>query len=227
MTSGRHGESAISRDLLSDQVYDTLFSSIVDGSRAPGSRIVESEVARQLGVSQAPVREAVKRLAHVGVVQSIPRRGSYVTQVSPDEFAVARTMRASIEAEAARLAAHAISETELELLDHFVDRMSPALVRDDFAEFRFLDIRFHRTVVEASRRTVLTRLWETLEPLLISQRVIGDPTFSQHALPDPDLLAHRVQQIAELHRKLVTLLRSGQAAAAAAEFGRHARGEQV
>src|SRR5690606_40747212 len=87
---------SISRGLLSDQVYDLILASILDGSRAPGSRVVESEIARQLGISQAPVREAVKRLVHAGLVVSVARHGSYVTEISPREFAIARQMRATL-----------------------------------------------------------------------------------------------------------------------------------
>jgi DNA-binding GntR family transcriptional regulator len=62
---------ALPKALLSDQVYAVVRGFVLDGSLQPGTRIVESEIARQLGVSQAPVREAIKRLAFEGLVSVV------------------------------------------------------------------------------------------------------------------------------------------------------------
>ncbi|MFK4805110.1 GntR family transcriptional regulator [Microbacterium sp. ZW CA_36] len=204
---------AISTALLSDQVYEMILASILDGTRAPGNRLVESEIARQLGISQAPVREAVKRLIHAGLVVSMPRHGSYVTEISPAEFAIARTMRGSIEAEAARIAVSEVSEDDLQALRGVVKRMQQAMDADDRAAFRALDVEFHRTVIAATRRSVLARLWDTLEPMLVSQRAIGDPGY----------LGDRTRVVA-WHSDLVDALAGGNADAAAAAFAEHASG---
>lgn len=206
-------ESTISRGLLSDQVYELILASILDGTRAPGTRVVESEIARQLGISQAPVREAVKRLVHAGLVVSVPRHGSYVTEISPAEFAIARTMRASIEAEAARIAVSEASKEDLEILRGVVSRMQKAMDADDRAAFRTLDVEFHRTVIASTRRSVLARLWDTLEPMLVSQRAIGDPAY----------LGDRTRVVA-WHSDLIDVLADGDAEAAAAAFAEHASG---
>ncbi|NHB85998.1 GntR family transcriptional regulator [Tessaracoccus sp. HDW20] len=66
----------LSKALLSDQIYDLLRRELLANERPPGSRLVESEIARQLSVSQAPVREALRRLTHEGMVMQIPRRGA-------------------------------------------------------------------------------------------------------------------------------------------------------
>lgn len=202
----------ISRSLLSDQVYELILASILDGTRAPGSRVVESEIARQLGISQAPVREAVKRLVHAGLVESLPRRGSYVTEISLRELEISRTMRASIESEAARIAAAEAGDTEFATLEGIVGRMRAAVDAEDGATFRVLDLEFHRAVVGMTQRTVLARLWQTLEPTLVSQRAIGDPAFSGDR-----------SQVVAWHVDLVEALRAGPDAAAAA-FSAHASG---
>ena len=202
----------ISRSLLSDQVYELILASILDGTRAPGSRVVESEIARQLGISQAPVREAVKRLVHAGLVESLPRRGSYVTEISLRELEISRTMRASIESEAARIAAAEAGDTDFAILEGIVGRMRAAVDAEDWASFRALDLEFHRAVVGMTQRTVLVRLWQTLEPTLVSQRAIGDPAFSGNR-----------SQVVAWHVDLVEALRAGPDAAAAA-FSAHASG---
>ncbi|MDF2559203.1 MAG: hypothetical protein K0R99_649 [Microbacterium sp.] len=203
----------ISRGLLSDQVYEIILASILDGSRAPGTRIVESEIARQQGISQAPVREAVKRLVHAGLVESVPRHGSYVTEISPEEFELARTMRASIEREAARIAVDAAGDSDIEQLRSVVERMGRAVDAEDWAAFRALDVEFHRTVVTSTGRAVLARLWDTLEPLLVSQRAIGDPGY----------LGDR-SRVVSWHGDLIQALVDGDPDAAAEAFAEHASG---
>src|ERR1700678_4172389 len=89
--------ASVTQELLSDKVYGLVRRAILDGTQAPGSRLVESEIARSLGVSQAPVRDAIKRLGHEGLVTSLPRRGSYVTELSEHEFAIGRELRAAVE----------------------------------------------------------------------------------------------------------------------------------
>ena len=71
-------ETAIPRGVLSDAVKDRLLEQIVDGTYPPGSRIVETRVARELGTSQAPVREALRDLEALGVVEISPFRGARV-----------------------------------------------------------------------------------------------------------------------------------------------------
>ncbi|MBW8764317.1 MAG: GntR family transcriptional regulator [Microbacterium sp.] len=206
-------DATISRGLLSDQVYEVILASILDGTRAPGVRVVESEIARQLGISQAPVREAVKRLVHAGLVESVPRHGSYVTEISPEEFTVARTMRASIEREAARIAAEEATDSSLEQLRAIVSRMQKAIDADDRAAFRALDVEFHRSVIALTGRAVLARLWDTLEPMLVSQRAIGDPGY----------LGDR-SRVVSWHSDLIQKLVDGDADAAADAFAEHASG---
>ncbi|MDG4781337.1 GntR family transcriptional regulator [Micromonospora sp. WMMD961] len=206
-------EAVISRGLLSDQVYELILASILDGSRTPGSRVVESEIARQLGISQAPVREAVKRLVHAGLVVSVPRRGSYVTEISPEEFAIARQMRATLEAAGARIAVGHLADDDFARLRAIVARMQTAVDKGDWASFRTLDIDFHRSVIAATDLAVLARLWDTLEPMLVSQRAIGDPAY----------LGDRGRVVA-WHTDLINALASGDPETAALAFAEHASG---
>jgi DNA-binding GntR family transcriptional regulator len=207
-------DATIRRGLLSDQVYELILNSILDGSRAPGSRVVESEIARQLGISQAPVREAVKRLVHAGLVESLPRQGSYVTEISESEFAVAREVRSFLEASGARIAVERADEDAIRSLRFLVQRMGDAVAADDWAAFRSLDVEFHRFVIQLAGVSVLARLWDTLEPMLISQRAIGDPAY----LGDRDRLV-------EWHSRIVGALEAGDPEAAAAAFAAHAAGD--
>lgn len=209
-------EGALSRELLSDKVYDVLRSAILSGAWAPGSRIVESEVARRLSVSQAPAREALKKLAYEGIVVSIPRRGTYVTEISQSEAAIGRTLRGMVE----ELAAHELAESgaaePLSELRAIADEMVTSAVSDDRAQLRLLDMKFHHTLVSHSGSGLLVRLWMTLEPSLMSQHVLADPSYSGSWTA-----------VAKDHIELVDMLASGDAVAAGKAFRSHATGMRL
>jgi DNA-binding GntR family transcriptional regulator len=202
------------KDLLSDRVYAMIRSSILSGERGPGDRLIESEIARRLGISQAPVREAVQRLAHEGLVVTEPRRGSYVTSISPQEFEIARELRAALERIGARTATAAVVQRDLDHLRSITTTMRHAVAISDSAAFRRLDMEFHAYVVGIGKRAILDRVWSTLEPLLVSQRAIGDPSY------DGDR-----EQIVRWHENLIDSLESGDAEAAGEAFFIHATGQ--
>ena len=197
-------------ELLSDQVHRHLRGSIVRGELAPGRRLVESEIARRLGVSQAPVRDAVKRLVHEGLAVYQARRGNYVAEVSEEEAAAARRVRAVLEAEAARQALESWSEASRALLAADVEAMRAAAAADDAFALREADLAFHRHVVEAGGNAYLLRAWTVLESSFYLLGVIGDPF-------------HRGElgRTAQWHEELLELLDAGDVEQAVNEFGRH------
>ena len=77
------GPDALTRSVLADQVKERLLESILDGSYPPDARIVETAVAKELGTSQAPVREALRGLEALGIVEITPFRGARVRRLDP------------------------------------------------------------------------------------------------------------------------------------------------
>ncbi|NUP47227.1 MAG: GntR family transcriptional regulator [Catenulispora sp.] len=199
--------------LISDRVYDLLRSAIVEGDLAPGERVVESEIARRLGVSQAPVREAVKQLAREGLLTHIPRRGNFVVEISGQDADNARQVREPLERLAAQLAAERITEEHLRDLGDLVDQMHRAVAINDISRFRNADIAFHTLVNQAAGNPFLVRMWELLEPSLRALHAISDPLFEGdwHAMADE-------------HGRLMSLLRDGDPEEAAEAFAAHAAG---
>ena len=115
-------EAAISRSVLSDQVKDRLLQAILDGRYPPGARIVETRVARELGTSQAPVREALRDLEALGVVETTAFRGARVRRPSAAELLEAFAIRAELESLGARLAIPRLTDDDLDELAGYVDR---------------------------------------------------------------------------------------------------------
>jgi DNA-binding GntR family transcriptional regulator len=203
----------VERLLLSDRVYDRVRSRIVHGELTPGTRLVELELARQLGVSQAPVREAIKRLAHEGLVTHLPRRGSYVARVSEGEASAARAVRAVIEQLAASMLARSRPPTLIDDLREHIDQMRTAAKAREIAAFRESDLRFHRTVCEAAGNPYVAKVWQVMEPSLSALRVVSDPMY-----------VGDWAGMAEAHEELVAALESGDPDRAASAFYDHARG---
>jgi DNA-binding GntR family transcriptional regulator len=141
-------QAAISRSVLSDQVKDRLLEAILDGRYPPGARIVETRVARELGTSQAPVREALRDLEALGVVETSPFRGARVRRPSADELLEAFTVRSQLESLAARLALERITDDELDELSLYLDEMRRAARAGDSHAEATADASFHGRVVE-------------------------------------------------------------------------------
>ncbi|MBV9363092.1 MAG: GntR family transcriptional regulator, partial [Solirubrobacterales bacterium] len=95
----------VTRPTLRDQIKQVLLERIVDGTYAPGERIVEIRVAQELGVSQAPVREALRELELLRLVESEPFRGARVRGAGPEEIVEIYPVRAALEEVAAQEAA--------------------------------------------------------------------------------------------------------------------------
>lgn len=213
MTSNTATGMSLERGLLSDQIYDQVKARIKSGQLAAGEQVVESKLARDFGVSQAPVREALKRLAHDGLITHLRHHGNFVAEFSQQEAEHARVARVALEAMAARITCSRLTPAYRAQLVELIELMHSAADRDDIGEFREHDFAFHRLVIEASGNVYLPRMWDIVEPSLRSMHVLSDPKYDgeRHA-------------IADLHRDLVEVLDGADQEAAVDLFIRHALG---
>ncbi len=199
----------IARQVLSAQVKDRILQWILEGELAPGSRIVETRVARRLGTSQAPVREALRDLATLGFVEIQPYQGSRVREPSTRELREAIMVRGELEALAGRLAAPVITEACLERLESLMADMADAAERNDPHEQALQNAEFHAAIVEAAANRSLERLWRMLEPF--------GRTYVTASLPGIDL-----RWLGERHRSIIDALRAHDPERSAATLREHA-----
>ena len=151
----------VSRPTLRDQIKDALLQRILQGAYAPGERIVEIRVAREFGVSQAPVREALRELEILRLIESEPFRGARVRGFRPEEIAETYPVRAALEEVAARAAAPRLAGHVEPLADE-LEGMRAAAADADLHRFVAHDVGFHRSIVVASGNRTLIDMWETL-----------------------------------------------------------------
>jgi len=193
-----------------DRVKDVILQRIVSGEYPPGSRLVETRIAQELGVSQAPVREALRDLEQLGCIVHEPFRGCSVRAFSADELLEAFPVRAALEALAARLAAERITEQELLRLAELVETMRAAARRGDAHGQSQANASFHATIVRAARNATLERQWALLEPfsrtyLTVSQAGLDLLALSERHIPILDALRGRDPDAAAdaMHRHLM------------------------
>lgn len=150
----QHPALVLNRENISATVVVALRDMIVDGRLSPGERINEVHLARQLGVSRTPLREALVRLAHEGALRIAPRIGYFVQSLTLDEFEQIYAIRQLLDPEALRLAG-VPSRERLERLVEINDAMSLA---GDAESVIALDDEFHLELVAGCPNTVLLDL---------------------------------------------------------------------
>ena len=136
----------------------------MSGHYPPDSRIIETQVARELGTSQAPVREALRGLEAIGVVEIEPFRGARVRRPSRREILEAYDVRSALETLASRLAVRRMTDDDIAQVAGYLNAMQAAARADDGHGVADADARFHARIVELADNGTLERVWRSLEP---------------------------------------------------------------
>jgi DNA-binding GntR family transcriptional regulator len=195
-------------ELLSDKVKRLVLDRIIHGHYKPGERVVEFQLSKELGVSQSPVRDALRELAAIGVITMHARRGARVRMPSAKELADVSQVRAEIDALAARLAATSLTTATLTSLEELVERMLDKLSEGDFPAVTEADVRFHQLIVQASDNRALVQTFDQLAPFA--------RTFLTLTLPDVD-----VREIVLEHKGILAALTAQDPDRAAEAARRH------
>jgi DNA-binding GntR family transcriptional regulator len=152
---------------MADQIADSIRDMIVAGELNPGDRIVESRMAKQIGVGQPTVREALVALEHQGLVVRKANQGCVVTSFTRNEISQILRIRAELETLAVELAVESATDADVQKLLSLTEQMiESARVRDPQGFFE-LDLQFHEVLWGMSGNSLLPRLLsQTLLPLL-------------------------------------------------------------
>ncbi|MCU0253577.1 MAG: GntR family transcriptional regulator [Acidobacteria bacterium] len=172
---------------------DRLRVEILEGRVPPGQWLRQEKLARELGVSQTPVREALKQLAAEGIVEHVPYRGIRVVSFSPEDVEDLYTSRICSEGRAARFAAQQIEKRVLDELRELHRRMQACVTPHELTAYRELNRQFHLAIIHASRRPYLvrslTQLW-TAFPTMLWGIIPGVASTSAPGRDDPDTAEH-------------------------------------
>jgi DNA-binding GntR family transcriptional regulator len=154
--------SHVSASTLRDGVADALRQAIISGRWSPNSRLHEARIAQQLGVSRAPVREALSQLEEEGLVRSEPNRGTFVTELSIQDIEEIQSLREVLECFALRRAADKLMGPGLADLERMLaDQVSAADAGDRLGLLE-KDMELHRHICFTSGHNHLFKLWTRL-----------------------------------------------------------------
>lgn len=147
---------------LADQIREFIVEGISSGRWEPGERLVERRIATELGVSQGPVREALRQLEAQRLIESLPNRGARVREFTERDLAEIFPVRAGLERTAAELALPRFSDGCLDALQEHNRLLGEAARDGDLHEQMRLSIAFHREIVETAGNRLLVSVWEGL-----------------------------------------------------------------
>lgn len=143
---------------LREMVFESLREAIIQGRLKPGERLMEMQLAEEMGVSRTPVREAIRKLELEGFVVMIPRKGAYVSGISVRDIVDVFEVRAALEALAAGLAAERITDKELEELERSIVLAAELGDRAELDAIVETDTNFHELIYKACRNERLVQI---------------------------------------------------------------------
>jgi DNA-binding GntR family transcriptional regulator len=150
-------KNIIHHDDLSKPVYDRLKEMIEKGMLPPGQKLIQEKLAASLGVSRTPLLKALQSLEYEMLVESIPRRGMYVKQISAEEMINVYDCREAVECMAVRLVIERASDAEiLKLKKIFEPFIKTASIDPD--KYRKADEQFHDMIIDLSKNPILKKM---------------------------------------------------------------------
>ncbi len=207
----KRGSVRPDRSALPNEVCDRLRRAIVGGTMLPGERIVEARLARQLGISRAPIREAARLLEREGLIVSHPGRGFIVRQITIRELQEIYDVRACIECFAVRRAVESRDERLIDELVGIADRLMRANRAGAFSQQVADDFNFYRAIVAGARNNRLLRSYDEIAgELRMTLSLIGTTANTADW-----------RKIAQSHKNLLATIRTGTPDEAEQELRKH------
>lgn len=177
----------IPADNLSGQVRHFLLQELTAGRLKHGDRINEADLARRLGISRNPIREAISALAQSGLLVAMPRRGAFLRSFTIEDVDDIFSFRVCLECFAARQAVEQLTPADCDAFDGLIAQMEEAAERDDRVAVQQLDLRFHRRLCELSGNRQTLRAYDMLRTEL--QMLIAAVDMASGSLQD-SVLSH-------------------------------------
>lgn len=183
---------------LREHVYQEIRDAIIRGHLEPGSRLRETEIANQMGVSRGPIREAIRILEQEGLVITHPHRETVVVDILENEIKnILVPTRRHFELYSIQLISNVFNEEDYNHLARIVQEMQEAADQDDLDQLSELDVRFHNYIVERCLSPGMYRIWNSIAGKLQSRILILG--YKHETL----------QMVVDEHRELFELIQQG------------------
>lgn len=156
---------------LRDVVFNTLRGAILRGDLKPGQRLMEIQLANQLGVSRTPVREAIRKLELEGLVKMVPRKGAEVAQISEKHLKDVLEVRSALEELAGELACDRMSAEQLDELKQINRKFLQVIDSDNITAIANVDEAFHMVIYRATGNERLSQMVNALKEQMYRYRL--------------------------------------------------------
>jgi DNA-binding GntR family transcriptional regulator len=171
---------------LRERIVARLRQAIITGELSQKSRLIEPELARQLNVSRTPLREAIRQLEAEGFVTTVPRFGSFVSEITPQDVEDLYAIRTVIEGLAARQAAENPDPSKRDVLDNILADLAKRT--GDYRQYHEISGRFHDIIVELSGNRRLQGIYHGLAQHVSRMRTLS---LAVRGRPEISLRGHR------------------------------------
>jgi len=182
---------------LVDNVYDTIKGAILRNELTPGTALSEATLAEQLGTSRTPIREALKRLEEEDLIQIVPRRGVFVTDISLEDIVTLYQLREALECYAIQFVPKYGDQSELDRLIADFEQAPEWIEAGQIDKVNDVDTRLHRFIAQSTRNRLIIKLVDQLLGQVIRLRAMT-PTVSG-----------RLSQQSQEHLRIVHALKDG------------------
>ena len=181
-------------ELLNQKAYRVLKRAIIRGDLTPNSKLILSEIAQSLGISNTPIREAVNKLASEGLVKIIPNKGIIVKEINIDDFQEILQVRAFLDGLIAKLSAEKITDKEIDGMMEIIHKMEQYVKEDDRLTYNDLDIKFHDFLLTIAGNNALKEIYNKL--------IIHGHRFRLRTLKIPDRMEKSLKEHLEIALKI-------------------------
>ena len=195
--AGTFSFSKAPKQSLKTLAYESIKTAIVKGDLAPGERLLETEIASQVGISRGPVREAIRQLDQEGLTYSHPHRGTIVLEMNSEETEkVFVPTRRILEEYVARNAYLHLTNENYQYLESIIKQMESASQEDNFYEMIDLDMKFHSHLIEQAASPSICALWNNIKSRIHSRLLLQG-------------IAQNSLNIAQEHKDYLSCIREG------------------
>lgn len=179
----------------SNDIYAELKRRIIEMEYEPGVAVVEKEIAESFGVSRTPIREALIKLSQAGLLDVVPRQGTYVSQIDLNMVKYAYEVKKNLEGLAAELAAQRATDKEIDELFEIIERFEKYDLINDYKSCILDDQRFHQIIRTASRNPILIEMLDEL-----NTKTARFLQYIHYVIEDYDWFASSLKEMAEAVR---------------------------
>lgn len=208
MVELQNDSGKIMKSTLRVEVAERIRKLIFENQLKPGERIIETKLAREFGVSQSPIREAIRELEMMGLLENVPFKGCVVKELLPKDIINRYKIRSSLEMLAIRDATVKMNTPDLAELQNLLRLMKSAAKRKKKAEFIDLDITFHKKIIQMADNQLLDKMWEMVS---LGQWTNVTVNISEKGL----------EELAQRHEKLLQFMNADDPDGAANEMRMH------